>query len=216
MMDDILISGKTQDEHDTPLKKVLKKLKAAGLTLNTNKCQFSVNCVTFLGQTVDSSGVQPGCDKVVAIEQIPEPQTVRDVRRFLGMMNQMSNQMSKFVPKPYLDITVFIAYSLASLLPLNTSSSRCLTSWMGMPGVLCMMDDILIFGKTQDEHDTPLKKVLKKLKAVGLTLNTNKCQFSVNCVTFLGQTVDSSGVQPGCDKVVAIEQFPEPQTVRDV
>ena len=32
-----------------------------------------------------------------------------------------------------------------------------------IPGVLCMMDDILIFGKTQDEHDTCLKKVLKKL-----------------------------------------------------
>ena len=55
------------------------------------------------------------------------------------------------------------------------------------------MDDILIFSKTQEEHDTRLKKVLKKkLEAEGLTLNTNKCQFSVNPVTFLSQTVDSS------------------------
>ena len=54
------------------------------------------------------------------------------------------------------------------------------------------MDDILIFSKTQEEHDTRLKKVLKKPEAEGLTLNTNKCQFSVNRVTFLGQTVDSS------------------------
>ena len=44
---------------------------------------------------LDSSGVQPDSDKVVAIEQVPEAQTVRDVQRFLGMMNQMS----KFVPK---------------------------------------------------------------------------------------------------------------------
>ena len=55
------------------------------------------------------------------------------------------------------------------------------------------MDDILIFSKTQEEHDTRLKKVLKKkLEVEGLTLNTKKCQFSVNSVTFLGQTVDSS------------------------
>ena len=65
------------------------------LTLNTDKCQFSVNRVTFLGLNVDSSGVQPDYDKVVAIEQVPEPQIVRDVQRFLGMMNQMS----KFLPK---------------------------------------------------------------------------------------------------------------------
>ena len=83
------------DKHDTRLKKVLKKLEAMGLTLNTDKCQFSVNFVTFSDQTVDSSGVQPEHDKVVATEQVPEPQTVRDVRRFLGMMNQMS----KFLPK---------------------------------------------------------------------------------------------------------------------
>ena len=44
---------------------------------------------------LDSPGVQPDSNKVVAIEQVPEPQTVRDVRWFLGMMNQMS----KFIPK---------------------------------------------------------------------------------------------------------------------
>ena len=80
------------------------------------------------------------------------------------------------------------------LCPLNTSSSKCPTSWMGCQLVYCaLMDDILIFSKTQEEHDTRLKKVLKKKpEAEGLTLNTNKCQFSVNRVTFLGQTVDSS------------------------
>ena len=52
---------------------------------------------------------------------------------------------------------------LASPLPLNTSSSKCPTSWMGCQLVYCaLMDDILIFSKTQEEHDTRLKKVLKK------------------------------------------------------
>ena len=30
-----------------------------------------------------------------------------------------------------------------------------------LPGVVCQMDDILVFGETQDEHDKHLKAVLK-------------------------------------------------------
>ena len=39
-------------------------------------------------------------------------------------------------------------------------------------------DDILIFGKTREEHDVALKKVLAKLQEAGLTLNKEKCEFS--------------------------------------
>ena len=40
------------------------------------------------------------------------------------------------------------------------------------------MDDILVYGKTQDEHDERLLKVLQHLEAAGLTLNREKCEFS--------------------------------------
>ena len=93
-MDDILIHGKDQAQHDTRLKAVLQRLQEAGLTLNSEKCRFSQSCVKFLGHLVDQEGIHPDPDKVVAIVQVQPPSDVSAVRRFLGM----ANQMSKFCP----------------------------------------------------------------------------------------------------------------------
>ena len=45
----------------------------------------------------------------------------------------------------------------------------------GLSGVLCLMDDVLIFGKDQAEHDDRLNKVLKQIESAEVTLNLNKC-----------------------------------------
>ena len=94
LMDDILVHGKTQEEHDGRLTGVLRQLQEAGLTLNEKKCEFSQSRVKFLGQIVDQSGVQPDPEKVSAILQMRTPTSVSDIRRFLGM----TNQLSKFSP----------------------------------------------------------------------------------------------------------------------
>ena len=39
-----------------------------------------------------------------------------------------------------------------------------------LPGVVCQMDDILVFGKTQDEHDKHLKAVLRQIEEANVTL----------------------------------------------
>ena len=90
MVDDILVYGKDQEEHDERLREVLRRLQKSGLTLNKEKCQFRKNRVSFLGQVVDQSGIQPDPEKVTAIQQVPVPRNVSDIRRFLGMANQMS------------------------------------------------------------------------------------------------------------------------------
>ena len=94
MMDDILIHGKTQEEHDERLRKVLQRLQETGMTLNSEKCEFAQRSVKFLGHCVDSTGIRPDPDKVRAIQQVRTPANVGDVRRFLGMINQMG----KFAP----------------------------------------------------------------------------------------------------------------------
>lgn len=66
----------------------------------------------------------------------------------------------------------------------------------GLEGVVCMMDDILIHGCTQKEHDKRLRTVLQRLKSAGVTLNRAKCKFSVNKVKFLGQVIDNYGIHP--------------------
>ena len=94
MMDDVLVHGRTTEEHDERLDKVLQKREEAGLTLNRQKCHFSKPQVKFLGQIVDKDGVCPDPEKVRAIQDVQPPQNVGDVRRFLGMCNNLS----KFSP----------------------------------------------------------------------------------------------------------------------
>ena len=67
MLDDILIHGESQEEHDYRLTAVLKRLSEAGLTLSKEKCQFSTKRVKFLGQLVDEEGLKPDPEKVAAI-----------------------------------------------------------------------------------------------------------------------------------------------------
>jgi len=65
-----------------------------GLTLNSDKCEFSKSQVKFLDQVIDSKGVLPDPDKTKAIVQMEEPKNIADVRCYLGMVNQLS----KFSP----------------------------------------------------------------------------------------------------------------------
>ena len=62
-MDDILIHGADIDSHDLALKRVLKRLEEAGLTLNKDKCQFWQKTVKFLGHVVSQDGIRPDLAK---------------------------------------------------------------------------------------------------------------------------------------------------------
>ena len=94
LIDDILVYGRTQDEHDQRLLAVLKKIQDAGLTLNKDKCEFNTTSIKFLGQVVDSEGVKADPAKIRAILELKPPTNVKELRHLLGM----ANQLSKFSP----------------------------------------------------------------------------------------------------------------------
>ena len=94
MTDDIIVHGQNQGEHDELFYRVLQRLKEAGLTPYSDKCKFSQKTVKFLGHVVNRTGIQPNLDKVSAIQKFGTPQNTWDIRRFLGMVNQLS----KFSP----------------------------------------------------------------------------------------------------------------------
>ena len=81
----------------------------------------------------------------------------------------------------------------------------------GIEGVKCRMDDILVVGKDQAEHDRRLEQVLDRLVERRLTLNLQKCLFSQSKLQYLGQILDSQGVRKDLSKVQAIVDMPEPQ-----
>ena len=73
-----------------------------------------------------------------------------------------------------------------------------------MSAILTNLDDILIHGRNQEEHDKGLNAVLDKLQQAGVTLSRDKCKFSTTYVQFLGQQVDSRGIRPDPAKVSTI------------
>ena len=89
-MDDFLIYGKDAKEHDVRLRRFLYRLKLNGITLNLEKCVFKVDRVEFLGCFISPEGVKPLNTKVEAIKNFPQPSSITELRRFLGMAQQLS------------------------------------------------------------------------------------------------------------------------------
>ena len=57
------------------------------MRINADKCVFGQNSLEFLGHLIDSNGIQPLSTKVEAIQQISLPNSLRQLRQFLGMVD---------------------------------------------------------------------------------------------------------------------------------
>ena len=86
-LDDLLIYSDSLAEHKRHVRMVLERLREAGLCLKPAKCQFHVEEVAFLGFVVGAEGVRMDPAKVEAITSWPAPESVHDVRVFLGLAN---------------------------------------------------------------------------------------------------------------------------------
>ena len=64
----------------------------------------------------------------------------------------------------------------------------------GLEGVLCLVDDVLIFGSNRKDHNTCLDTVMQRLQNAGVILNPNKCAFLKDKVKFLGHVVNKNGI----------------------
>lgn len=86
-LDDILVYGKTRDEHDKHLQEVLRRLKEHNVSLNQKKCSFSKTSCTFLGFKIDKDGYHVTDERLEAIKNFRRPENIAEVRSFLGLMN---------------------------------------------------------------------------------------------------------------------------------
>ena len=85
--DYVLITSPTPEQHLKDLKAVFTRLSAHGILINPNKCLFGAHSLNFLGHHIDRHGISPLPDKVKAINDFPQPQTQRQLRRFIGLVN---------------------------------------------------------------------------------------------------------------------------------
>ncbi|KAL4017963.1 hypothetical protein IC575_021546 [Cucumis melo] len=82
--------------------------------------------------------------------------------------------------------------------------------------VIVFIDDILIYSKTEAEHEEHLHQVLETLRANKLYAKFSKCEFWLRKVTFLGHVVSSEGVSVDPAKIEAVTNWPRPSTVSEI
>ncbi|KAI5725816.1 hypothetical protein M8J77_020471 [Diaphorina citri] len=84
-LDDIIVIGKTFQEHVENLKAVFLRLRSAHLKLGPKKCNLFRTEVKYLGHIVSADGVKTDPDKIEAVKSWPVPKDKHEVRSFLGL-----------------------------------------------------------------------------------------------------------------------------------
>ncbi len=87
-LDDILIFSKSAKDHLLHLDFVFQnKMMQNGYTLNPKKCEFNKLEIRYLGHIISHGGVKVDPAKVVRVQEWPEPKSVKDIQKFLGLAN---------------------------------------------------------------------------------------------------------------------------------
>ena len=82
--------------------------------------------------------------------------------------------------------------------------------------VLVYLDDLVVFGKTFQEHLDRLRIVLSRLRDANFTLKPSKCQFGESKLRYLGHIISSNGVEVDPEKISAIVNFPLPKKLKEI
>ncbi|KAJ0179821.1 hypothetical protein K1T71_004412 [Dendrolimus kikuchii] len=90
MMDDFLIYGKTLQEHNQSLQKVLDRARELNIKFNKEKSSICCTEVKYLGHIFSQEGVKVDPSKVKAICEMPTPTCINELQRFMGMVNYLS------------------------------------------------------------------------------------------------------------------------------
>ena len=106
-LDDVIIYGRTFQEHTERLQQVLDRIRSANLKLKPEKCELFQEQVWFLGHIVCKKGVQPDPTNINKVTEWPPLRTVTEVRQFLGLCSYYRRFVKNFsvIPRPLSSLT---------------------------------------------------------------------------------------------------------------
>jgi hypothetical protein len=93
-LDDVIVHGKTWSDHIHKLRTVCQRFQNHNLVLNPEKCQFGHQEVDFLGMHISSDGIRPNSEKISAIQLLPSPSSLKELRGALGSLSYFR----RFIP----------------------------------------------------------------------------------------------------------------------
>ncbi|KAK7093532.1 hypothetical protein V1264_007265 [Littorina saxatilis] len=84
------------------------------------------------------------------------------------------------------------------------------------PGTLGITDDVVVYGKDEDEHDRNLRQLMEVAKKMGLVFKEDKCYIKRKQVKFFGMIYDADGVHPDPEKTTEIKNLPSPKNLTEL
>ena len=92
--DDIVIAGKSNEEHNRCLHKAMGRCRNTGLKLNAEKCKIKEEKIKFYGVVCGQEGIQPDQSKVSALKKMAPPRNTKELHAFL----ELTNYTRPFIP----------------------------------------------------------------------------------------------------------------------
>ncbi|VDL66057.1 unnamed protein product [Nippostrongylus brasiliensis] len=86
-LDDVIVTGRTIEEHVANLEALFKRISDYGFRVRIEKCNFLMPQLRYLGTIITAAGRRPDPSKIEAIRKMPHPKDIRQLRSFLGMLN---------------------------------------------------------------------------------------------------------------------------------
>ncbi len=105
-MDDSQVGSLDRQTHLRHLEDFFNALATNGLAINLEKCVFAAPSLEILGHTISATGAAPTADHAAEIKNCPPPQDIKQLQRFLGMVNFYRRFLSNCaqVLKPLTDL----------------------------------------------------------------------------------------------------------------
>lgn len=94
-INDIVIIGRTKEEHRAQLKLVLNRIKEFGFHVRKDKCSFKKSEIVYLGFIINKDGIRANPKKIAAITDMSPPWDLKALKAFLGMVNHYH----RFIPR---------------------------------------------------------------------------------------------------------------------
>lgn len=137
-VDDIVVHGKTREQYNERVSKVLGRFKDHNIKLNELKCRFKLTEIDLMGFLINKNGVQVSEDKLEAVKKLKPPSNVNETRSFVGFVQFMR----KFIP------------NLATVIePINR---------------LLKKESIFVWGEEQNHSFLQVRKYLLDKKTLGI------------------------------------------------
>jgi len=86
-VDDVLVGTEIEEGHDEIVEEILRRLEKNNLYIKPEKCVWKVRKIGFLGVVIGPNRIEMEEEKVDGVLSWPEPKNVKDVRKFLGLVN---------------------------------------------------------------------------------------------------------------------------------